>query len=351
MKKAITILILISYSYLINAQKDLREGYIVTLAGDTVWGKINFRNDINNSMKCIFNSNLNEIEEFLPFEISSYRFKDGKYYISKNVKNQDSIIKIFAEYLVNGQRDLFYFRDFSGFHYLLSYDDSTLVELPYKKEIITKDGRQYQYESNYHVDYLKSYFYDCPSIFPEIEKIKEPNLNNLVSITKEYHQLTCGDSIDCIVYNKKKFPKKFAVEPHFSILQFSGTDVHLNQYGGYLYLWLPQSNENLFFKSGLLYSNYDEEISIIKLPIQFEYLFTNKIIRPKLDVGVNVYMERQSGYTTGTILTMSVASGILVQFSKNAFLNLNIETDLFQFSYKTDFFISQSLGIGMIIFL
>jgi hypothetical protein len=352
MKKILVILVLTACPFLLFAQKDLRQGYIITLNGDTVNGRLDFRGDINNSRNCIFYSGSNQIFKYLPFEIKSYRFKDGKYYISKSIEKQDTVKQIFAEYIVDGQRDLFYFKDNSGFHYLISNDNRTLVEIPFKSEIINEDGRLYQSETTTHIGYLKSYFRDCPSLFSEIEAIKKPNLHDLISLTKKYNQLTCRDS-NCIVYYKKKMPFQFAVEPYIGTTrQQYFMNSYLTNYGAYLYAWLPESNEKLFFKTGLLFSEYaPENERIYKIPIQFEYLFPDKAIRPKFDIGVNAYTVKNSGITESIGLMMAVSGGILVHVSKHIFIDLTFETELFQFSYDTNFFISHSLGTGLFILL
>ena len=352
MKKILAILVLIACPFLLFAQKDLRQGYVITINGDTVNGRLDFRGDINNSKNCIFYSGSNQILKYLPFEIKSYRFKDGKYYISKSIEKQDTVKQIFAEYIVDGHRDLFYFRDNSGFHYMISYDNRTLVEIPFKSELITIDGRLYQSETTMHIGYLKSYFGDCPSLFSEIENLKKPNLFNLISLTKKYNQLTCSDS-NCIVYYKKKLPFKFAIEPYYGTTkQQYYINSYLNQYGGYLYAWLPESNEKLFFKTGLLFSEYaPENEKIYKVPVQFEYLFPDNAFRPKFDIGVNAYTFKNSGLTDDIGLMMAVSAGILIHVSNHVFFDLNFETELFQFSYNTNFFISHSLGTGLFILL
>jgi len=346
MKRFLLFLNFIAITALLNAQ-DLREGYILS-KGDTIKGILKFQGDIKNSKECIFTSDIETEKILLPFEIDGYMFKNGKYYVSKYVIKSDTTLKVFAEYLVKGQKDLFYYRDYTGFHYLINTNDSSLIEIPYKQEVVNIDGKSYLRESKRHIGLLKSYFSDCPSIYSQIENLKKPDAKNLISITKTYHEVVCGEN-SCVVYKKQKMPLKIAVEPRFELTKFKGESGYFRQYGGLFYIWLPMSNENLYLKSGILYSNHDNDISMYKIPLQFEYVFPKKIVRPKLDLGVNVYSLKNPDYTEGMGMTLAASGGFMVTITKFMYLDLSIETDILAFRYDTDFFIYHSFGIGTFI--
>jgi len=338
--------ILLSFLRISYAQTDQRKGLVITNSGDTIVGMINFQGDIKNSKVCIFYFASGKNEVFHPFDIYGYRFDGGKFYVSKYIEEFDSVNQIFAEYLVRGQKDLFYYRDYSGFHYGFGKNDSTLIEIPCKEDIIVIEGKPYLHEPTNHIGFLKSFFADCPSIFGKIDNIKKPDKNNLISITIKYHDEICGEN-SCIVYKKTKIPVKFAIQPRFEITRFKGDASYFTQYGGLLNLWIPESNENLFIKTGFLYSKYEKDLTMIKIPFQFEYIFPNKIIRPKFDVGFNAYGFRNSENTEGIGLTFAVAGGVLLRVTKFLYLDLNVETDIFQFTWETGFFISHSFGTGL----
>lgn len=142
------------------AQEDIRKGFIIDSVGDTIHGMIDFQGDMKNSEECIFYDKNAQPITYKPFDIQGYRFNGGKFYVSKKVEANDTLFEIFAEYIVDATKDLFYYRDMKGFHYLISYDDSTLVEIPYKEKVIRKNGEKYLYESTKHIGYLKTYFDD-----------------------------------------------------------------------------------------------------------------------------------------------------------------------------------------------
>jgi hypothetical protein len=348
MKKTLIFLIFLSFFLSSYSQKDLRNAYVITNSKDTLVGMISFQSDMKNSTECLFFPETEVKEEFHPFDIMGYRFADGKYYVSKYVEEADTTNKIFAEYLVRGLKDLFYFRDMGGFHYLISKNDSTLINIPYKDELITIDGKQYLHESTKHIGLLKTYFSDCPSLFDEIDNMKKPDKKNLISITKKYNDKVCGENT-CIIYKKKRMPLRLAFEPRFEISKFKGQSTYSNHYGGLVYIWLPVSNENLYLKTGVMYYKSYENTSNYKIPIQFSYIIPYKVIRPKFDLGVNIYSARIPEYLISNAMTLAASGGFLVRATKFMYLDLYFETDILQFKYETKLFISHSFGLGVFV--
>ncbi len=338
------------------SQLDLRDGFIITVNNDTLYGSIVFRGDIKNSEICSFKTESGQIRDYKPFEVHSYRFKNGKYYISKEVEKKDGNIKIFAEYLIDGVKDLFYYRDPKGFHYLISYNDQTLVELPYEEKIVINDGIKYLYESTSHMGHLKSYFGDQPQLNTKIRNIKKPDYKALINLTKDYHNLVC-DSVECIVFNKPKNKFKIRIELVYGGIYYRHDKVYSKSYGGFVYFWLPRANENLYFKTGFLISeptfkdfNYYENTTfqyktkLYRIPILLEYIFPSKIIQPKFNLGINVLTERER---SGGIILFSAGAGALVKIHKNIFLNLSGDTEIKDGTTEGSFFPTFSYHTGL----
>ena len=81
------LLMLLSLCAVVNAQRNFKSGYIITLTGDTIKGYIDSRGDIKNYKRCVFKENEeNSSAEYSPEEIRAYRFIDGKFFISKLLK-------------------------------------------------------------------------------------------------------------------------------------------------------------------------------------------------------------------------------------------------------------------------
>ena len=85
MKKIILFAIMAIISVVAMAQQNLRDGYVITLQGDTLQGVIDFRTASMNTKRCVFKQNgATEFKTYLPGEIDGYRFiNNGIYYVSK----------------------------------------------------------------------------------------------------------------------------------------------------------------------------------------------------------------------------------------------------------------------------
>lgn len=346
--KNVILLSFIFFSINLYSQTDFRKGNIIVLNGDTIRGELDYRGDIENSRFVHFrNHDIDSI--YRPFEIESYNFENGKFYTSKIAIIDNDTLKIFAEYLVKGKRDLFFSRSKSGFHYLISVSDLIIKELPYKNEIVNIDGVNYQKESKRFVGLLKSYFNDCPSLFTEIEKIKSPKRKSLISLTKEYHDITCGDGA-CTIYDKKEYPINIAIEPvyRYYAKNLLISDTTLNSYGLNLYLWLPNSSERLYFKTGLIFSS-PSPYNYFQVPIQFEYVYPFKVIKPKFDFGINAQFIKESGEFSGGTITALVGMGFYLKVTNWMYLDFDINSDLFAMNYETGLFESFATSLGLYI--
>lgn len=110
MKKLNFILSFLIITTMVMAQQNLREGYVITLQGDTLQGVIDFRTPAMNTKRCVFRQNgATEFTTFLPGEIDSYRFtNNGIYYVSMNIsKEKDKREMVFAEYILRGNMNLY----------------------------------------------------------------------------------------------------------------------------------------------------------------------------------------------------------------------------------------------------
>lgn len=103
-------LFFLAISFQLMAQNNVREGYIITLQGDTIHGQIDFRTSAMNSKRCVFKQNgESTFKTYLPEDISGYRFtNNGIYYISKLVDTKDEGKKmLFVEYILHGNMNLY----------------------------------------------------------------------------------------------------------------------------------------------------------------------------------------------------------------------------------------------------
>ena len=204
----LTIGLMIAYSSCLLAQRDFRPGYMVRKPNDTVRGLILYK-ALKTSGFCVFKPGLNDQPvEYRPTDILAFRFDDGRYFITKEVR-LDSVKKpVFVEFLVKGKANVYYLRDETD-HYFIEKGADSLVELSEKDKIITNEfGNAYVKSKQYHGK-LKSVLSDCPDLFPEIDQASLSQ-SSLISLARNYHARVCTTEL-CIVYERKLNPVRLRV--------------------------------------------------------------------------------------------------------------------------------------------
>lgn len=331
----LVISLMLSTSFLAEAQSDFRRGYIITNDGDTLHGLIDFRSYTTNTQACGFKPEGDASPMvFKPGDIQAYRIMDDKYYVSRSVDTEEGPKELFLEYLIKGEANIYYYRDNKGEHYLIDKRGAPLSELPYhKEEVVIEDVTRFK-ETTKHIGLLKAYMSDCPALYNRIESLKKPDHDNLVALAKDYHQLTCNDN-SCIIYSKRKPAIGVAAEPTASFSWFRhGTGIYTGT-GLVLHLWSPRSNERLYFKTGymytrgVLYEGYNDEhervgieLPIHKIPVQLEYLVPGRVIQPRFNWGINLIgttnYERAFLQTAGAGLLVKAYRGLYISAEAQA---------------------------------
>ncbi|MDP4238175.1 MAG: hypothetical protein Q8904_01720 [Bacteroidota bacterium] len=155
---------------------------------------------------------------------------------------------------------------------------------------------------------MSYYLNDAPNLRSEINSIKWPNHENLIKLATDYHKAVC-DGEKCIIYEKKlpAFKVNLEIAGGFikGLYDDNSTQAAKFQCGILAHAWMPAITENLFIKGGMMYTtcqyklyniqygsifSYDQvDGPIYKIPLQVEYVFTNRIISPKISAGVDLY--------------------------------------------------------------
>jgi hypothetical protein len=288
LKCLISIGLLIS-TRVLYAQSDFRPGYVIKTNGDTLFGQIDYRGDKLMSSICKFKSIDKTILEYTPNDITAFRFNGSKYYVSKEINNK----KIFLEYLINGQVNIYYNRDGKGDHYYLDKKDVRITEIPYEEGTKIINDKQFYYESKKHIGILNYYLQDAPDLQSRIQSIQKPEHQNLIKLAEDYHNAVCKGE-KCIIYEKKQPFIKVNIEAVAGTVKFAKYKGLINKYyfqsGIIANLWLPRTNEKLYFKTGFLFSqpkqNGEKKIHL-KVPTHLGYLAPNTYkIRPSISFGL-----------------------------------------------------------------
>ena len=307
---------------LLYAQTDFRPGYVITNANDTLYGEIDYRGDILMGQVCKFRSNERDIVIYTPYDIAAYRFIDSKYFVSREVSGK----MVFLEFLIKGMVNIYYLRDEIGDHYFIDKEDMPLVEIPYEEDIQKIGGNSYKYKTIYHKKILGKYMFDALPVHHQINKIERPEHNNLVKLAEDYHQIVCTNGESCIIFEKKLPLVKVSMDV-LGGMQYWYTGESSFTGGILLNLWMPRANEKVYFRTGLLYTKFDDgDVKLsYKIPLMLEYLYPKSAIRPKMASGWSVY--RNDNF---------LISGLVIAFMGGFNIQLGASTSL-SLEYNIDF--------------
>ncbi|MBN1597506.1 MAG: hypothetical protein JW894_04390 [Bacteroidales bacterium] len=184
----------------VYSQYDYKPGFIVKKNGEREKGLINFKSSEFNAKTCQFkkDSSANPVI-YLPDDISTYRFIDSKYFVSKKVFIENADINLFLECLISGKSTIYYTQQNSQDYYFIEIEGE-LHEINNNKFIMVIDGVEYEGWTYQYRGLLKYYFRDCPQV---VQKLNNADFskNTLISLSKEYHEYVCKDE-QCIIYEK-----------------------------------------------------------------------------------------------------------------------------------------------------
>lgn len=197
--------LLASHSF---SQSNYKEGYIITLQQDTVSGLLDFRTDQTNARLCRFKRTEQAAEEiYYPGEIVGYRFiREGKYYVTKQVKIDNEYQTFFLEFLIQGLKNLYYLPLDNGYFYFEG-QDGMLVGVTKQPDQITEDYKVK--EDNRYKGVMSYLFYDCLPLSMQTARVAFDK-GSMIVFTKKYHDQMCDTGEECIIFEndyKRKFIK------------------------------------------------------------------------------------------------------------------------------------------------
>jgi len=295
------------------AQKDFRKGYIVNNEGDTIYGYLDYRGNKSSAIKCLYKPDLKQDAiVYKPSDIQSYRFINGKYYVSKSLNDSISGEKLFLEYIINGIADIYYYRDINGEHYFIDKGDGKLIPLKSETQTIKQGNTTYTRDSKEYVGTLKYLMADAPSISNEIDNSTLSH-KSLIKVAQDYHGVVCTSG-ECIVYEKKigrskKYFGALVGAGYYTI--FSGDNIQGPTYmknmhftgpispsiGLFFKTGLPTVSEKMFFQCSLGYSQQHlSSSSSFDYPTYYTvYNYNQNVDRQVINSSILFKFERQQG--------------------------------------------------------
>lgn len=313
MRNIVLILFITTLNHAV-AQTDFREGFVIKTTNDTIYGLIDYRGNQRNSQICRFKENETFAEvEYLPGEISAYRFNDGKYYVSKLLTFDKDERILFIEYVLDGIADLYYFQDANGDNFLIEKEDGSQIRLE-NPEVVVKDeyGVKYLHKSKKYVGQLKVAFKEHAELHPSLDNMAF-KLKPLIEATRKYHEYVCSDQ-ECIIFEKKPPTFKAIISPvvryewttmttnyseKYSPFKFTGYSVSA---GAAANINVPALSEKAWFEFALLVGKTELNSNFLKPvpPFTYDYSLHLEFVHVKNDISLKyVYPKGRLRPTLG----------------------------------------------------
>ena len=326
--KKVLVVCAIMFSLLGFSQNDFREGYIITKSNDTIIGELSVRNDKTLAKTCYFKKN-ESAKKYHPFDIIGFRFKDSRFFISRNIEDTP----VFLEVLIKGKLNMYYYMDAkSQQRYFVENEKGVFKELTYNESTVFKEGSYHSKQSTDHIGMLNYFTADVPSLKSSIEGIKKPNAKSLIKIGEEYHNAVCDDE-KCIIYKGKDRSNRIFAELVAGVTSYkniNGQDLLVNKnsftLGVLAHILIPTLGDRWYLKIGVLRSQEEFYTSTRKtskarkqalegfsFPVHAEYMYNKGVVRPRISYGPNL-----SRHTN-----ISVVPGVNIMLTESLFLSLN----------------------------
>ena len=246
MKRKTFILCSLFFSVALSmAQTNPQPGYIITNAGDTIGGTIDFRTNDMLSKQCVFWANgESESKTYQPGDIESFRFyHNGKYFVTRKLNIYGEPQLYFAEFMVEGLMNLYCVADKYAEYFFFEREDGEMALLTNRSLISSSSIQEEQKnfkEKQEQYGKVKILLQDS---WKAVEDMSDTDMSRkkLVKVVRDYHNDVCTDGSSCLVYeykeesNKKKNHfKAFAGYAYYShertVFQSLGADE--NYFGG-----------------------------------------------------------------------------------------------------------------------
>ena len=198
MKKQIKLMLAVFFfgSAQLVAQGNFKQAEIITENGDVIVGLVDWQPDMRLAQKCRFKQDEKQkVRIYYPADLKQFKFtKQNRTFVKKQInKGNESGKYVFLELLVAGKINLYYLRDrhLINRYFIEKKGEITLADLPFSRQeryVDSGNSRKLMtIDTTNHIDTLKKYMQDTPSLYPNIEDIQFPQRDKLVMLVKLYN--------------------------------------------------------------------------------------------------------------------------------------------------------------------
>lgn len=295
------------------AQSDFRDGFIITIKHDTIFGQIDYRSNNKNYESCLFSIN-DSSTLFGPNQINGYGFLKDKFFSSSIVKNA------FVESLILGKISLFRM----GNTYYIRKDHGEIYELSSKQIEIQIDNKKVLKDDNKWRGIIAYLVSDRLPNSNNVTKELALNEKNLTKLIVRYNKSAKDDFIEF-----KRHKPWTKVEIGLS-LGVAKTDIHIKDETHLLY-YLSDSYQSVNPTIGFILALSSPRI-IENLALQSEIHFIKSYFSALVELNAHSINEFYDTYINLTTLSIPISIKYSVPLKKYTFYfqgglnyNYNIE--------------------------
>ncbi|MDR0295559.1 MAG: hypothetical protein LBH91_05145 [Prevotellaceae bacterium] len=319
-------LLVLSYGTL-YAQSNFKQGYIITNKNDTIVGLIDYRIDQMNAHICKFKkTETSPVETYFPGQIVGFRFTEkGRYYISCEIEIKEIKKTVFLEYLVQGMMNLYFYTDVITKlnYYIFESQNGEMRYITKKPDEFIKTADNKFLDTKYFIAKDIKYQSDIKNIFKDIPELKKETKDILfshdamISITKNYHYLTCTTGEACVEFVTR--PDKHYTEYKFSAYGgvFASTIDGISHFfpiiGCRLNISVPKYYNSLGVTFDLSWTGHPLPISNPVKPSQGYVGFTTN--QSLLSLMVGIRYTHHKGF-----IRPFIEGGVVLAYTKNAII-------------------------------
>lgn len=314
MKRLVLLITAICIAKIGLSQTDYRNGFIITNAGDTLFGLVDYRVGAKAYQSCDFKSSKDQtVVTYEPNNIVGYGFENDKTFQSRMITIKDQPSKVvFLEILVSGLVSLYKLEN----TFFIEKEHDGLQQLVNETKIVSINGRDVIKKSNQYIGTLNILLFDCLEVKTKVQKVKLDE-KSLTILIEDYNR--CKGVVSISFKAKKPWTKTIVgitTGLNISQLNFGYNLGYKHLIGDFevsksptagisLDILSPRLSEKISLHGDLLYLNstyynytqYNESYSIernyvtielqqLKIPIGIRYSFPQRKFTPYFNVGI-----------------------------------------------------------------
>lgn len=198
------LIIFIQLSLSLFSQDRWQQGFVLLNNLDSLLYEIDVLRLEDNATYCVCRDRNKEEIIFPANKIHGILLSSGRKFESKAFKMDSDSITLLVEFVVEGLINVYDFMENGERIYLLDGDGKPIIVARFetkKAEISDASAKDVEVRSYRYIGMLKAFTADAPELHPRINTMSL-NEKNLISISRDYHNLKCRTGEKCIVYEK-----------------------------------------------------------------------------------------------------------------------------------------------------